>query len=122
MPEDRITQAHRTDFATEQITPVDLKLKRAEQELRITWKDGRGSVYPAAALRKACPCATCRTEREKQAGELLPILKSAPAEDLALVNAQLVGNYALQLFWSDGHDTGIFDYKYLRALDSGSTK
>ena len=122
MPRDEITQAHQTDFLAEQITPVDLKLKRSEQELRVRWKDGRDSVYSAVTLRKACPCATCRTEREKQSTELLPILKTAPAQNLALVNAQLVGNYALQLFWSDGHDTGIFDYKYLRALDTGSTK
>ncbi len=110
---------HGASFTADQTTPADLKLKRAEQELRITWKDGRTSVYSAAKLRQNCPCATCRTEREKQSATALTILKRSP-EDLKLVNAQLVGHYAIQLFWSDGHDTGIFDFRYLRSLDQGA--
>ncbi len=97
--------------------PSDLKLKRAEQELRVRWKDGRESVYPASRLRKNCPCATCRTEREKQSTELLPVLRQAPSGDLRMTGAKLVGAYAVLLYWSDGHDTGIFDFKFLRSLD-----
>lgn len=116
MTEDPDSVTGGASFAADQTTPADLKLKRAEQELRITWKDGRTSVYSAAKLRKNCPCATCRTEREKQSATALTILKRSP-EDLKLVDAQLVGHYAIQLFWSDGHDTGIFDFRYLRSLD-----
>ena len=105
------------DLTKEQATPTDLKVKLAEQELRISWRDGRASVFSAPVLRKQCPCATCRQEREKQSQTLLPVLKQAPTSDLKLTSAQLVGNYAIQLIWSDGHSTGIYDYKYLRSLD-----
>lgn len=106
-----------SDRMSNEATPGDIKLKRAEQELHISWRDGRQSVYTAILLRKNCPCATCREERTKQSTELLPILKNAPPDDLQLTGAKLVGKYAIQLIWSDGHDTGIFDFKRLRAFD-----
>lgn len=95
--------------------PKDLKVKIAEQKLLIEWKDGRTSEFPLAQLRKHCPCASCRGEREKTEDNPLAILKSDP-RDLRVVNARLVGNYAIQLIWSDGHDTGMFDFKLLRSL------
>lgn len=113
---DQISRAHRSALPTESVTPNSLALKRAEQELRVQWKDGRESVFSAVRLRKSCPCATCRTERERDTSTLLPILKTSP-DDIKLTSAKLVGTYAIQLFWSDGHDTGIYDFKYLRALD-----
>jgi DUF971 family protein len=107
----------RGGFSPDQMTPTDLKLKRAEQKLFVTWRDGRQSVYTAVKLRKNCPCATCRTERQQQSTELLPVLKQAPARDLRIDSIELVGRYAIQLRWSDGHSTGIYDFEYLRALD-----
>jgi DUF971 family protein len=96
--------------------PREIKLKRAEQELWIRWPDGAEHRLSAVVLRKNCPCASCKTEREKQSSELLPVLKQAPAESITLTGAQLVGTYAIQLFWSDGHSTGMYDYRYLRKL------
>ena len=34
-------------------------------------------------------------------------------------DAKLVGNYAIQFTWSDGHNTGIFDFRFLRSLSEG---
>jgi len=102
------------NFTEEQVTPVDLKVKLADQRLIVAWRDGRTSEYSLAKLRSACPCATCRTERENK--PLLPILKSDPT-GVKVTSAQMVGNYAIQFFWSDGHSTGIFDFRYLRSLD-----
>ncbi len=118
-PHDPISKAHQQSLPVDAVTPESLALKRVEQELRVSWKDGQASVFPAFRLRKNCPCAACRTEREKDTGSLLPILKTSP-DDIKLTSAQLVGSYAIQLFWSDGHDTGIFDFRYLRALDDAS--
>lgn len=119
VPQDPISQAHSAAFAVDQITPSDLKLIRAEQVLKVAWRDGRNSVYPAALLRRTCPCATCRTDRDAQDRNPLHILKNVPPAELVIASAQLVGNYALQLFWSDGHGTGIYDFRYLRSLDAG---
>ncbi len=98
------------------IAPKSLALKRAEQELRVTWPDGVETVFSAAKLRKNCPCATCNEERSKQKSVLLPVLKQASSGPLTLDDAKLVGTYAIQFIWSDGHTAGIFDYNYLRTL------
>ena len=97
-----------------------LKLNRQEQFLAIAWKDGHASRFDLVTLRKNCPCASCNSERQQRAEttELFPILKEDPGQGPPkAVSARLVGNYAIQLNWSDGHDTGIYDFRYLRSLD-----
>jgi DUF971 family protein len=70
-------------------------------------------------LRRECPCATCRSDREDARKNPLRILKADPT-DLRVTHAELVGTYAIQFTWSDGHNTGIFDFRYLRSLDRES--
>ena len=96
-------------------TPLDLKIKMKEQRLVIDWKDGARSEFALAQLRRACPCATCRGEREKTDDNPLKILKADPT-DVHVTSARLMGNYAIQFDWSDGHNTGIFDFRMLRSM------
>ena len=98
--------------------PRDLKVKLAEQRLIVDWKDGRHSEYLLGGLRGQCPCATCRTERESQGGNPLRILRYDPSR-VRVTHAELVGSYGIRFRWSDGHDTGIFDFRLLRSLDRG---
>ena len=100
-------------------TPKDLKVKIAEQRLLIEWDDGTRSEFPLGQLRRVCPCATCRTEREQQASNPLRILKADPT-GVRVTNARLVGSYAIQFDWSDGHNTGIFDFRFLRSLGTNA--
>ncbi len=97
------------------VTPRDLKVRIKEQRLYIDWKDGKRSDYSLHELRRQCPCATCRTEREKESQNPLQILKFDPT-GVRVTSANLVGNYAIQFHWSDGHNTGIFDFRFLRSL------
>lgn len=111
------SQPH-TDAA---LRPLDIKVKRAEQALHIRWADGSEVVYSADLLRRNCPCATCRSQPPKPADRLtLPILGDKSTQPKTLVGASLVGRYAIQLAWSDGHDTGIYDFRYLRTLEAES--
>ena len=96
-------------------TPRDLKVKTKEQMLIIDWLDGNHSEIPLGALRRQCPCASCRAEREKEDANPLKVLKFDPAAVQA-TDASLMGNYGLKLRWSDGHDTGIFDFRFLRQV------
>lgn len=98
------------------IQPDSLDLDLAAQVLRITWSDGTASRLSMTTLRKNCPCAACRTEKEKQRRTLLPVLRSSPTEKIEAVGGHMVGNYALQIEWSDGHNTGIYDFSLLRSL------
>ncbi len=109
--------AYRQRPLDQSTTPKDLKVKIKEQRLVIEWKDGAQSEYDFARLRLQCPCALCRSEREKQDDNPLRILKSDPT-GVHVTTAKLVGNYAIQFFWSDGHNTGIFDFRFLRSLDA----
>ena len=99
------------------VTPADLKVKLAEQKLFVDWKDGRRSEFSLNELRRICPCATCRTQRDQQGANPLRILKADPT-GVRVVSAKLVGTYAIQFDWSDGHNTGIFDFRFLRSLSS----
>jgi DUF971 family protein len=93
--------------------PAGIDLRLPGQILSITWADGLTSDFPLAWLRRHCPCAACRTEQDKPA--LLPILSSR-ASDCRVLGAELVGNYAIRFDWSDGHNTGIYDFRLLRQL------
>ena len=79
-------------------------------ELMIVWADGHESHYASPALRRECPCAQCRDEMTG-ARILLPI--HVP-DSLELRKVELVGQYALQFEWTDGHHTGIFSFDLLR--------
>jgi len=46
----------------------------------------------------------------------LTILPGNFTEEIKVVDAQLVGNYALKIVWSDGHDSGIYSFRYLRDI------
>jgi DUF971 family protein len=101
---------------TDACRPAGLDLDLGRQELRIRWSDGLEAVYPATFLRSRCPCAACRTDREKQGRTLLPILSGVQSKPAQAVGGHTVGHYALALEWSDGHNTGIYDFRFLREL------
>ncbi len=96
------------------LTPVALK-KDGPDRLVIEWSDGHRSVLPWAHLRKNCPCAGCRDEREKPP-DPFRLLKPSELAPLTAVAMPRVGRYAYKIVWSDGHDTGIFTLEHLRAL------
>ena len=105
-----------SDTQPQEHQPASLDLDLREQVLHITWSDGTASHLPLLAVRKACPCAACRTAQEQQSRTLLPVLQSAPPSAIVATGAHLVGNYALRIEWSDEHNTGIYDFRYLRQL------
>jgi DUF971 family protein len=114
-----IHAAHEADPADPRFQPADLHLDRA-RGLRIRWADGRESFYPLAYLRRLCPCATCRTEREEArpsaAGRSLTILPAGIERATQVVDASVMGRYAINIVWGDGHSTGIYDFRYLRSI------
>jgi DUF971 family protein len=104
--------------------PHALDLKK-DQGLTIVWSDGARSYYPIAYLRKMSPSADMRQLREHMRDNPLTVLPSRPPSNspapLAALSAELVGNYALRIHFSDGHSTGIYSWAYLREIDRGDT-
>lgn len=100
------------------VKPTGVKADRAERILTITWEDGRISRYPFAGLRAACPCVSCKGGHDNMGGPADPALvRDTPDNGVTVNNLQAVGAYALQFFWSDGHDSGIYTWDYLRQSD-----
>ncbi len=78
----------------------------------ITWDDGHQSVFPARLLRLACRCANCIEEMSGR-----PLLDPATVpEQLRARQINLVGQYAINVTWSDNHSTGIYNFERLRAM------
>lgn len=108
-----------------EITPTKLDLKKDER-LVIHWQDGRVGTYSLSYLRTMCPCALCKTVRtgenphemlqQPKRKTSLTILPGNFAEPLTVLSAELVGNYAIRLEWSDQHGSGIYSFKYLREI------
>lgn len=88
--------------------------------IEIDWKDGHHSSYGIQYLRDWCPCAGCTgahgTEPRPKSGEKPagPFQMYKPRE--RMLGIEPVGNYALRIKWSDGHDAGIYSYNHLRQI------
>jgi DUF971 family protein len=82
--------------------------------LEIEWEDGHRSRLSGEVLRWACPCAACRGELGNPGR--LDLVRELPANELELADVRLVGQYALQIGFASGHDTGIYTFHRVRAL------
>lgn len=96
--------------------PKAIAVERSKGELVIEWANQHTSVFVLRWLRANCPCATCREERRSAALETdILKLSSGPLPSMQIADATLVGNYAIRLVWTDGHDAGIYAFSLLRA-------
>lgn len=89
------------------------------RDVEITWRDKTKSQLRAQYLRRECPCASCVDENTGRR-----ILDPATiGEDMAIVDADIVGRYAFKFTFSDGHSTGLFTFErlYDMAKDDGAS-
>jgi DUF971 family protein len=100
------------------VHPKGITLNKNEGFLEISWSDGASCRYPLGELREACPCVECRGGHQFMGREYDPanLLMLTPKRSYAVTTLDLVGNYALQPSWDDGHHTGIYTWDYLRRL------
>lgn len=99
------------------VLPRKIKLEGGNETLAVEWSDGHASAYGYQYLRDRCPCATCTGT---EGGALKPAIPSNPLQmfkkALRPLRAELLGRYAVQIYWNDGHSTGIYTFLYLRGL------
>ncbi len=93
------------------IEPVTI-VEESDSRISISWSDNVESTYTAADLRRSCPCAACIDE---WTGEKM-LKDDTVSEDLKFSQVSIVGRYALNFHFSDGHETGIFSFRFLRDL------
>ena len=109
--------------------PLDSRKKPGNVKIHVTsgtgvdiiWADDHVSHYDFGYLRDLCPCATCNEERVKKSAfaaaggtsaAVLPMFKPK----VRAQSATSIGNYAIQIIFSDGHSTGIYSYDHLRSI------
>ena len=88
--------------------PTDIAHHLGDNCLIVTWEDGAEVRYPLPYLRAWCPCAGCQGH-----GNRTTYLSESQVSAVAL---EEVGAYALAITFSDGHDTGIYRWSWLREL------
>jgi DUF971 family protein len=105
------------------VTPKKVRVMKTEGTgVEIDWKDGHQSAWNFAWLRNACPCATCHEDRDKSGravgvakpkAQTLLVMYEAPVRPVEVIP---VGKYALKFKWTDGHESGIYSWEYLRRV------
>jgi len=92
--------------------PTAINYYAKDRTLEITWGPGHTVRLPTKLVRTECGCASCVDERT---GERILDPRSVP-EDIDILDMRPVGNYAIQIRWSDGHDAGLYTWERLRHL------
>ena len=100
--------------------PADIQ--QIGEELAIKWDDGSESFISLEKLRRCCPCAGCKGEMD-----VMGNLYKSPERPLSpaafrLLRVEMVGTYAVQPVWADGHATGIYSFDYLRRVAEAGEK
>ena len=92
--------------------PDEIVVRTGRSELVLVFAEGSLAIG-APRLRAACRCADCRRERIDR--EVDP-----DTRDTTIADVRLVGDHALNIVFSDGHDRGIYPWSYLRELALGT--
>jgi DUF971 family protein len=100
------------------LEPTDIQ--QIGNELAIRWNDETESYFDLQFLRRACPCAACGGEPDVLGNIMRPEV-SFSENSFELTGFDIVGGYALQPRWRDGHSTGIYSFQYLRRLSQPVT-
>ena len=90
--------------------PVEIRLKRAEKTLEITFDDDRRFEYPAEFLRVESPSAEVQGHGPGQKQTV------AGRRHVGIIDIEAVGNYAIRIKFDDLHETGIYSWPYLYEL------
>ena len=85
-------------------------------ELALKWDDGAESFVALEKLRRACPCAGCKGEKDIMGNLYIGPEKPLRADSFRLKGIAHVGGYAIQPQWADGHSTGLYSFEMLKHL------
>ena len=91
-------------------SPTEIKLHQKSRVLEIAFEDGKLYTLPFEFLRVYSPSAEVRGHGPGQ--EVLQVGK----KDVEITQVEPVGSYAVQLVFSDGHDSGLYSWGYLYNL------
>lgn len=91
-------------------TPTQIKLLQKQQTLTVEFDDGREFIFSCEFLRRHSPSA----DVQGHGGQKPPPPTVKP--DINILQIDPVGNYAVKLHFNDGHQSGLFSWRYLYEL------
>ncbi|MEQ5836479.1 DUF971 domain-containing protein [Marinobacter sp. R17] len=97
-------------MSTEAQRPSDIRIRKQSRLLVLSYENGEVLELPFELLRVYSPSAEVRGHG---AG---PGTLQTGKRDVLVTGAEMVGNYAIKLSFSDGHDSGLFTWAYLQEL------
>jgi len=96
--------------------PVSVDISNREQILEVGWEDGHKSIFPLYGLRKNCPCVACRGGHSEMGTYEMKLFFLENPPRVEIEDLEVVGNHAVRIVWSDGHNTGMYQWELLRAM------
>ncbi len=96
------------------MVPTEIKVQE-KKFLFIKWNDKTESKISLTDLRRFCPCAICTSESERHHHDYIIVYSE---DQTKITGMKVVGNYALSVVWSDGHNTGFYDFSYLKKIST----
>lgn len=96
------------------MAPLQIKIE-GKDSIIINWNDETESRIKLTNLRLNCPCAVCSSDRDNHGNKYFPILSN---DQITVTNINIIGNYAIGISWKDGHNTGIYEFNYLKKLSN----
>ena len=97
------------------------RIELIQGDLAVAWDDSSESFIGLERLRRECPCAICQGEPDVMGRRLRGPPVTLTPSSFELTRFEKVGGYALQLWWGDGHSTGLYTFDLLRRLGSKPT-
>ncbi|HEX8938619.1 MAG TPA: DUF971 domain-containing protein [Candidatus Limnocylindrales bacterium] len=92
--------------------PLRIHADRDGGRVSVDWADGHHTEYDLVSLRWLCPCAFCRGEGGQPGW--LDTRPTLSADQTRLVDVAMVGRYAIEPVWGDGHKQGFYSFETLR--------
>jgi len=96
------------------LKPITIKIVNNEK-LLVKWDDGLEQLSTLQKIRRLCPCATCMADKEKESPTYIPLFTFDQSQ---IKEINVVGSYAISISWKDGHNTGIYEFPFLRKICS----
>ncbi len=101
---------------TQSHVPDQVEVSNTGQQMTIVWSDGHKSEYTLFGLRKNCPCVECRGGHGQMGSFDKSLFRVEPTREVEVEQIRQVGNHAIRIYWSDGHNSGMYQWETLRRL------
>jgi DUF971 family protein len=91
--------------------PTEVSVHKRSRVVEVLWEDQTRRRYAFSTLRANCRCTECRSLGLRNGSGTV-----VAGVDVEVVDVRPIGTYALQFVFSDGHERGVFPFRYLRDL------